>query len=78
MFKDYKREITNMMQTAKIDAERTKDIYSVGFYNGLEYALSCIEKRETNFMIIDTEIEVREMEEQEQEKKRTVYSGVIK
>lgn len=77
MFGNYKKEIVKMMQTAKLDAERTKDIYKIGFYNGLEYALSCVEDREPNYMIMETEVEEME-DKQEQEKKRTVYSGIIR
>lgn len=52
--------------------------YTVGFYNGLELALSYAEGRDPNFMIVDTEeAQVIETEE-EKEIKRTCAGGMIK
>lgn len=70
------KELKRIRDLQKQALETDADDYMVGLYNGLEFAVAIMEDREPVFeTIISKETEVIEHEE---EKGRTVKSGIIK
>lgn len=70
------KELKRIRDLQKQALETDADEYMVGLYNGLEFAVAIMEDREPVFeTTISKETEVIEHEE---EKGRTVKSGIIK
>lgn len=73
MFGKCINEIKKLKETqAFLKAEMNSE-YTVGQYNGIEYALSVLEQREPEYAVIVREPEVKEVQK---EIGRTVASGI--
>ena len=72
-----KSELRKVRDLQKVSVEKSPDDYSVGIYNGLELALSIMEKREPAFVFPESDKDAMVVEGQEEEKPagRTVASG---
>lgn len=69
---------TNEIKRLKKNQEQNiKDDYSLGIYNGLELALSVLEKREPDFKTIENETKIVEGNEM-RNSGRTIANGIIK
>lgn len=69
---------TNELKRLKKNQEQNiKDDYSLGIYNGLELALSVLEKREPKFKTIENETKIIEGNEI-RNSGRTIANGIIK
>lgn len=69
---------TNEIKRLKKNQEQNiKDDYSLGIYNGLELALSVLEKREPDFKTIENETKIIEGNEV-RNSGRTIANGIIK
>lgn len=69
---------TNELKRLKKNQEQNiKDDYSLGIYNGLELALSVLEKREPEFKTIENETKIIEGNEIKNSG-RTIANGIIK
>lgn len=67
------KETLENIYSAKEMLVNCQDEYNVGMYNGIEYVLATIEKREPDYFVsIGDKMEA----EQEETKQRTVASGI--
>lgn len=69
--KQYKNKLVEKLR--RYQEGNLKDNYDVGFYNGLELAISTILEKEPNIAFA-----TYEPNESKKEKGRTVYSGKLK
>lgn len=74
-WKEYKRIHETIGMLKEMQIQNITDDYSCGLHNGLELALAVVEDREPEFQTYETEPINIETEE-EQEKGRTVASGI--
>lgn len=70
--KQYKKKLVEKLR--RYQEGNLKDNYDVGFYNGLELAISTILEKEPNIAFATYEPN----EEPKKDKGRTVYSGKLK
>lgn len=69
---------TNEIKRLKKNQEQNiKDDYSLGIYNGLELALSVLEKREPEFKTIENETKII-VGKEIRNSGRTIANGIIK
>lgn len=66
-------KIKEIKRLKLVQEQKISDDYTVGIYNGLELALSVLEKREPDFKTFEKESEVIE---RENNNGRTVMSGI--
>ena len=66
-------KIKEIKRLKLIQEQKISDDYTVGIYNGLELALSVLEKREPDFKTFEKESEVIE---RENNNGRTIMSGI--
>lgn len=73
-----KSELRKVRDLQRVSVEKSPDDYSVGIYNGLELALSIMEKREPVFVFPEqskSDISVIEGHEEKEQLGRTVAKG---
>ena len=68
-----KDKIKEIKRLKLIQEQKISDDYTVGIYNGLELALSVLEKREPDFKTFEKESEIIE---RENNNGRTIMSGI--
>lgn len=66
-------KIKEIKRLKLVQEQKISDDYTVGIYNGLELALSVLEKREPDFKTFEKESEVIEIENNNG---RTIMSGI--
>lgn len=66
-------KIKEIKRLKLVQEQKISDDYTLGIYNGLELALSVLEKREPDFKTFEKESEVIE---RENNNGRTIMSGV--
>lgn len=66
-------KIKEIKRLKLVQEQKISDDYTVGVYNGLELALSVLEKREPDFKTFEKESEVIE---RENNNGRTIMSGI--
>lgn len=66
-------KIKEIKRLKLVQEQKISDDYTVGIYNGLELALSVLEKREPDFKTFEKESEVIE---RENNNGRTIISGI--
>lgn len=66
-------KIKEIKRLKLVQEQKISDDYTVGIYNGLELALSVLEKREPDFKTFEKESEIIE---RENNNGRTIMSGV--
>lgn len=66
-------KIKEIKRLKLVQEQKISDDYTVGIYNGLELALSVLEKREPDFKTFEKESEVIE---RENNNGRTIMSGI--
>lgn len=71
------RKTNEIKRLKKNQEQNIKDDYSLGIYNGLELALSVLEKREPEFKTIGNETKIIEGNEV-RNSGRTIANGIIK
>lgn len=64
-------EVIKNLYAAKDMLVNCQDDYNIGMYNGMEYALSVLENRKPEYFVL-----VGENEEKQEEKKRTLITGI--
>lgn len=67
-----KNEHINNLYAAKEMLINCQDDYNTGMYNGIEYALSVLENRKPEYLVLVGEREA----EQKEKKTRTVITGI--
>lgn len=66
-------KIKEIKRLKLVQEQKISDDYTVGVYNGLELALSVLEKREPDFKTFEKESEIIE---RENNNGRTIMSGI--
>lgn len=66
-------KIKEIKRLKLVQEQKISDDYTVGIYNGLELALSVLEKREPDFKTFEKESEIIE---KENNNGRTIMSGI--
>lgn len=66
-------KIKEIKRLKLVQEQKISDDYTVGIYNGLELALSVLEKREPDFKTFEKESEIIE---RENNNGRTIMSGI--
>lgn len=74
-WKEYRRIHETIGMLKEMQEQNITDDYSCGLHNGLELALAVVEDREPEFKTYETD-PVNVGAEEEQEKGRTVASGI--